>query len=1272
MGKNKPQAGCTCAGVLAQRKSRGNQKADFPGTRAVGRWVWGAGDDIEERVGAGPGAPGRARWPPGGPTLWPRAGCGMKPNPVRLSGSLRPGVGAAGSGGDKAAGAARGARRPWSSACAGAMREGLGAACEAAWPRLCRLLRRILRPQSTCGRRRASSVTQDDPKGHSLGKHRNESLQPVTGMAKKSPESLVKLDVPPSACPRHVRIKNWGNGMTFEDMLHREANGEVACKSKSCLAAVMNPKSMTRGPRDKPTPPDELLPHAIQFVNQYYNSFKEAKIEEHLARLEAVTKEIETTGTYQLTGDELIFATKQAWRNAPRCIGRIQWSNLQVFDARSCSTAQEMFEHICRHLRYSTNNGNIRSAITVFPQRSDGKHDFRIWNAQLIRYAGYQMPDGTIRGDPASVELTQLCIDLGWKPKYGRFDVMPLVLQADGRDPELFEIPPDLVLEVPMEHPKYEWFQELGLKWYALPAVANMLLEVGGLEFPGCPFNGWYMGTEIGVRDYCDAQRYNILEEVGRRMGLETHKLASLWKDRAVIEINVAVLHSFQQNVTIMDHHSAAESFMKHMQNEYRSRGGCPADWVWLVPPISGSITPVFHQEMLNYVLSPFYYYQADSAHSVYLSVLTEPVLFASMLMRKTMASRVRATILFATETGKSETLARDLGTLFSCAFNPKVLCMDEYQLRYLEEEQLLLVVTSTFGNGDSPGNGEVGGPGPGGLGLVGPERTKERIWGDSVCPKDDVGAECSGHSGLCVCFLPGRYAVFGLGSSMYPQFCAFAHDIDQKLSHLGASQLTPTGEGDELGGQEDAFRSWAVQTFKTACETFNVRGKHQIQIPKLYTSNETWDPHHYRLVQDPQPLDLSKGACLPAPHRASFSFSSRTTLLIELSSEASQGLSYLPGEHLGVFPGNQPALVQGILERVEDGPAPDQPVRLETLDESGSYWVKDKRLPPCSLIQALTYFLDITTPPTQQLLRKLAQLATKEAERQRLETLCQPSEYNKWKLTNSPSFLEVLEEFPSLRVSAGFLLSQLPILKPRYYSISSSRDRTPMEVHLTVAVLTYRTRDGQGPLHHGVCSTWLSSLKPQDPVPCFVRSATGFRLPENPSHPCILVGPGTGIAPFRSFWLQRLHDAENRGLQGGRMTLVFGCRHPDEDHLYQEEMLEMARKGVLHEVHTAYSRLPGQPKVYVQDILRQQLVSEVLRVLHEEQGHIYVCGDVRMARDVAHTLKQLVAAKLSLSEDQKRYHEDIFGAAVPYKLRKDGAAGQPSHPRAPSAPRKS
>ncbi|KAM5273466.1 nitric oxide synthase, inducible [Ctenodactylus gundi] len=1146
----------------------------------------------------------------------------------------------------------------------GAMREGVSAACEAARPRLCRFLRRILRQKPAHRPCPASSVKQDGPTSPSPSKHQNGPSQFLKETEKKSPEPQSKPLVPPSTCPQHVKIRNWGSGMTLQDTLHHKAKADSPCKSKCCQGSIMNPKSFTRGPRDKPVPPDELLPQAIEFINQYYDSFKDAKIVEHLARVEAVTKEIETTGTYQLTGDELIFATKLAWRNAPRCIGRIQWSNLQVFDARSCKTAQEMFEHICRHLRYSTNNGNIRSTITVFPQRTDGKHDFRVWNSQLIRYAGYQMADGTIRGDPVSVEFTQLCMDLGWKPRYGRFDVLPLVLQADGRDPEIFEIPPDLVLEVPMEHPKYEWFQELQLKWYALPAVANMLLEVGGLEFPGCPFNGWYMGTEIGVRDFCDTRRYNILEEVGRRMGLETHKLASLWKDRAVTEINVAVLHSFQkQNVTIMDHHSAVESFMKHMQSEHRARGGCPADWIWLVPPMSGGITPVFHQEMLNYILSPFYYYQVEPwkthiwqdekrrprKREIPFKVLGKAVLFASMLMRKTMASRVRVTILYATETGKSEALAQDLGTLFSCAFNPKVLCMDDYRLSSLKEEQLLLVVTSTFGNGDSPSNGET---------------LKKSLF---VLKK------------LTNTF---RYAVFGLGSSMYPRFCAFAHDIDQKLSQLGASQLTSVGEGDELSGQEEAFRSWAVQTFKAACETFGVRGKHHIQIPKLYTSNETWEPHRYRLVQDSQPFDLNKAlSSIHAKDVSTLRFksqqnlqsskSSRTTLLVKLSCEDSRDLSYLPGEHLGVFPANRPALVQGILERVVDSPSPQHTVRLEALDDSGSYWVKDKRLPPCSLSQALTHFLDITTPPSQLQLQKLARLATDKAERQRLETLSQPSEYNKWKITSSPTFLEVLEAFPSLRVPAAFLLSQLPILKPRYYSVSSSLDQCPSEVHLTVAVVTYRTQGGQGPLHHGVCSTWLGSLKPKDPVPCFVRNASGFQLPKDPSLPCILVGPGTGIAPFRSFWQQRLHDSEHKGLRGGRMTLVFGCRSPDEDHIYWEEMLEMAQKGVLHEVHTAYSRLPGRPKVYVQDILRQQLGSEVLRVLHEEPGHLYVCGNVCMARDVADTLKQMVAAKLNLNEEQvedyffqlkseKRYHEDIFGAVFPHEMQEGKAVQLP------------
>ncbi|XP_030078359.1 nitric oxide synthase, inducible [Microcaecilia unicolor] len=1056
------------------------------------------------------------------------------------------------------------------------------------------------------------------------------------------------------ACPRYLKIRNYQDGMTFQDTLHHKAKEALGCKSKVCHGSIMNPKGLLKGPREEPPQPDEILPQAIDFINQYYKSFKEPKIEEHLARIEAVAKEIETTGTYQLNEGELIFATKQAWRNAPRCIGRIQWSNLQVFDARKATTAKEMFEHICRHIKHATNKGNIRSTITVFPQRTDGKHDFRVWNSQLIRYAGYQMPDGSILGDPASVEFTQLCIDLGWKPKFGRFDILPLVLQANGKDPELFEIPPDLVLEVSMEHPKYDWFKELDLKWYALPAVSNMLLEVGGLEFPACPFNGWYMGTEIGVRDFCDVQRYNVLEEIGRRMGLETHRLASLWKDRAVVEINVAVLHSFQKhNVTIMDHHSAADSFMKHMQNEYRLRGGCPADWIWLVPPMSGSITPVFHQEMLSYVLTPFYYYQVDpwrthvwqdkncrpQRKKIKFNVLAKAVLFASVLVRKSLATRPKATVLYATETGKSESLARKLGSLFNCAFRTKILCMDEYEFSDLEKETLLLVVTSTFGNGDCPRNGEK--------------------FKKSIASLKEVKNKF-------------RYAVFGLGSSMYPQFCAFAHTVDQKLSQLGAVQITAIGEGDELNGQEEAFLTWAVHTFKTACDVFDIRDQDSIQLPNSYTSHGIWNPASYRIENETQSLDLIKALANihsrnVVPMKITFRQnlhsikSSRATILVKLSCENKLQLQYLPGEHVGIFPGNQPALVNDLIKYLKDAPPSHQNIRLETFSEQGNYWAADKKLPPCSLFQALTYFLDLTTPPTQLLLKKLSLLATDESDKNRLHTLCHSSEeYNRWKSFNSPTILEVLQEFPSIEVSTTFLLTQLPAQKPRYYSISSSPDMHPGEIHLTVAVVNYKTKGGQGPLHHGVCSTWLNTMKLNEMVPCFVRSASNFQLPDNPSKPCILIGPGTGISPFRSFWQQRLYDLEKKGIKAHGMILVFGCHQSDIDHIYKDETEEMKKKGILKEVYTAYSREPRKAKTYVQDILWNELEENVHRLLHKDGGHLYICGNVQMARDVAQTLKKMTMKKLKLTEgqvedyflqlkSQMRYHEDIFGAV--YKL---------------------
>ncbi|XP_024301210.1 nitric oxide synthase, inducible isoform X1 [Oncorhynchus tshawytscha] len=1061
-----------------------------------------------------------------------------------------------------------------------------------------------------------------------------------------------KWETRANRCPFSIPVRNVKDGSSLKDMLHHQAVKNQPCTSKVCEGSVMTPKALVRGPKVSTL---EILPQAIDLINQYYKSFKIPKIEHHLARLEEITMEIDSTGTYQLTVEELAFGARQAWRNAPRCIGRIQWSNLQLFDARNCKTTQEMFQFLCEHLQFATNGGNLRSAITVFPPRKEDGHDFRVWNSQLLKYAGYQMPDGSIQGDPSSVEFTTICIQLGWKPQYGLFDVLPLVLQVNGEDPDLYEIPPHLILEVSMEHPQHKWFQDLGLKWYALPAVSNMLMEIGGLEFPACPFNGWYMGTEIGVRDFCDYQRYNILEEVGRRMGLETHKLSSLWKDQALVTINVAVIYSFQKNkVTITDHHSAAESFMKHLETEFRLRGGCPADWAWLVPPMSGSLTPIFHQEMVNYILSPFFYYQPDpwmthvwrngemclKKQQISFKAVARAALFSSTLMSRVLAKRVRCTVLYATETGKSQTLAQRLNSMLNGAFNSRLLCMEDYNFSDMEQESLLIVVASTFGNGDSPGNGES---------------FKKQLFSLQYL-RNKL-----------------RYCVFGLGSKMYPQFCAFAHAVDAKLEELGAERVTPTGEGDELNGQEEAFSAWALTALKDAYKEFNIQGQLILQLPGAERFCEAWDPLRHRVAVEscPQdritalsaihsktvfPMKLKRKHNLQSPH------SSRSTILVELERERSaEVMNFAPGDHVGVFPGNLPQLVAGILKFLPHMPPTNQCLRLEyrsdTCRDDEKNWQTVGRIPACPLSQALTYFLDVTTPPSQNLLHKLSQLAKQEGHRQRLLTLAKDSqEYTTWKMFRVPNFLEVLEEFPSLEPSAAFLLSQLPLLKPRLYSISSSPQLHPNELHLTLTVLNYHTQDGQGPLHHGVCSTWLDTIKKGDLVPCFIYSSGGFHLPAEPSTPVILVGAGSGIAPFRSFWQQRLHDMKHPEFSESPMSLVFGCQSSETDHLYKEETLEMRRQGVLKSVTNAYSRQPGLPKVYVQDVLRERMAEEVLSVLHQKEGHFYVCGGVNMAQGVTLAVQEILSSQLGITltqageyltqlKIQKRYHEDIFGA---------------------------
>jgi len=353
---------------------------------------------------------------------------------------------------------------------------------------------------------------------------------------------------------------------------------------------------------------DSLLVSAERFVTLFHNENRAGPPDR---RLRHVRREIEMVGTYRHTPAELAFGARVAWRNSSRCIGRLYWRSLRVRDRRELTAASDIATESIVHLREATNCGRIRPVITVFAPDAPDRPGPRILNSQLVRYAGYETADGAVIGDPANADITGLARDLGWQGgrPADRFDILPLLVQEAGGPATLHELPPDAVLEVIIGHPELRWFADLGLRWYAVPVISDMYLNVGGICYPAAPFNGWYMCTEIGSRDLGDTGRYDQLPMIARRMGLSTASDRTLWKDKAMTELNLAVLHSFSTaGVTITDHHTESVRFLQHMEREGRQGRACPADWTWIVPPAASSATPVFHRYYQDFDQAPNFY----------------------------------------------------------------------------------------------------------------------------------------------------------------------------------------------------------------------------------------------------------------------------------------------------------------------------------------------------------------------------------------------------------------------------------------------------------------------------------------------------------------------------------------------------------------------------------------------------------------------------------------------------------------------------------------
>lgn len=971
-------------------------------------------------------------------------------------------------------------------------------------------------------------------------------------------------------------------------------------------------------------------------------------------RWREVEREVRTTGTYTHTYEELAYGAQVAWRNAAKCIGRIAWRNMIVRDLRHVTDPDAMFEECAEHLRMATNGGNLQIVMNVFrPKKPTERWGPRIWNGQYVRFAAYPQADGTILGDRANADLTQALIRQGWTPPAVKtaYDCLPLVIEVPGHAPKMYTFNPADVLTVPLEHPAHPAFGALGLQWCAVPAIANFRMDIGGVQYGCIPFNGWFMETEI-ARNLWEEWRYDKAETVARTMGIDTSSEQTLWRDRAFLELNAAVLHSFSKaKVTLVDHQTASRQFLVHDQREKRAGRECPAQWSWVTPSAGGSTTPAWHHEMRDFFLSPSYHYAADK----WVVVDSELVIAGEKAGAEKKPGADRILILYGSETGTAESYARQTARRLN-AHHPVVMTLNECDLTKLDGERVVLVVTSTFGNGELPGNATA-------------FLTKIRQLPNGA-------------------FNRLNFSVMALGSTVYPHFCAAGATLDRELARVGGNRLVDMHQGDEIRGQADTFRQWLDLVARLLGEDPTSADGSRTDAVRLRVSFLTTgqvltaaaEGHKSRLPGVEVPVvanrELLKEVII----------GSRSTRFIAFDI-AGTDLAYETGDHVVIYPKNSPALVQRLCDRL--GIRADGWFTTSLIDRTGTVVEGKHAYPqPVNVRRVLTEDVDLSLrEPIHELVVALRLSAREPDEKERLDAWTQTLErgeddnaclaLKKFMADTFITVVDLLDAFPSTTLSLGQLIDLLPSQKPRLYSISSCSLVYPHQIHVTVGVIQIATDAGR--TRPGLCSNYLADLVPGEGVRVAVRTSN-FRPPLNPQAPMLLVGPGTGLSPLvgflqhREVQLRALHHAQHAGTNGqsgpdagdtnqppkrvGHARLYFGCRNLN-DYLYQEELENWRDAGVLTHLDVAFSRL-GEETVYVQHLIGRHS-QDLWEVLSQPDCHFYVCGDAKMADDVYAALMTIVktAGGLSHAEavdffrvmrSEDRFVMDVWGVLVNYQ----------------------
>jgi sulfite reductase (NADPH) flavoprotein alpha-component len=537
--------------------------------------------------------------------------------------------------------------------------------------------------------------------------------------------------------------------------------------------------------------------------------------------------------------------------------------------------------------------------------------------------------------------------------------------------------------------------------------------------------------------------------------------------------------------------------------------------------------------------------------------------------------------IVFGSQTGTAEGLARRAATAAAGrGFLPRVMEANAAIKIEWGTEQRVLVITSTYGDGDMPDNAQG-------------------FW--NWLQTD--AAKALAHL---------QYAVLALGDSHYEHFCAAGKKIDERLEQLGAKRIRPRVDCDvDYAEPAQAWMEGALSALGASSS------------PEAGQPSRAPQP----AVAEPTPQGFSRTNPFPAilltNRRLTAEGSGKEVRHFEISLEDS-GLAYEVGDALGVQPANCPTLVDEL---------------LQALHCDGEEAVPNPRGGESSLRKALSDCYDITKPG----LELLQQIAAGSADLCALLAPDRKEDLRKWLWGRE--VLDVLPEARGFKPTALEFVALLKPLAPRLYSISSSPKAHLGQVHLTVSIVRHTSH---GRARKGVCSTFLADRAPgRVPVPVFVQKSSSFRLPANGDTAIIMVGPGTGVAPFRAF----LHERRATGAKG-RNWLFFGEQRAATDFYYREELEPMRESGHLTKLSTAFSREQAN-KVYVQNRMLEE-AAEVWAWL-QDGAHFYVCGDAsRMAKDVDAALHRVIetagrktaeqaAEFVNQMKDGKRYQRDVY-----------------------------